>query len=185
METLFVLVLVSSVALWVQAVMRALRSVSPPAQRRVKQEAERPEEARQERERILKAKIESLRPAAREWVEGAWRSVEARDFQRQSGVEGAWRSEEARDFQRQSGFVYLVRNGDLYKIGITQNVQRRMTQLKPDKVLKTVRCSNFKEVERQLHARFKKVRIPQSEYFRLNNAQIQQVLSELAANEVY
>lgn len=116
------------------------------------------------------AQIESLRPAAREWVEDVWRSVEVRDC------------------QRQLGFVYFVRNSDIYKIGIAQNMRRRMRELNPDEFLDCVRCSNFKEVERQLHARFKNVRIPQSEYFRLNRAQIQQVhtlMRELAAYEVY
>ena len=64
-------------------------------------------------------------------------------------------------------FVYLIRNGDLCKIGITENLLRRMDQLKPDEVLNVVRCKNFREVEKDLHSLFKEVRLHQAEYFRL------------------
>ena len=73
------------------------------------------------------------------------------------------------------GFVYLIRNGDLCKIGITENLLRRMDQLKPDEVLNVVRCKNFRELEKDLHSLFKEVRIPQTEYFRLSNEQISKV----------
>ena len=70
------------------------------------------------------------------------------------------------------GFVYFIRNGDLCKIGITENLLRRMDQLKPDEVLNVVRCKNFRELEKDLHSLFKEVRIPQTEYFRLSEEQI-------------
>ncbi|MDC0260771.1 GIY-YIG nuclease family protein [Synechococcus sp. AH-551-N17] len=73
------------------------------------------------------------------------------------------------------GFVYFVRNGDLCKIGITENLLRRMDQLKPDEVLNVVRCSNYEELERTLHKRFRDVRLPQTEYFRLSDEQVQKV----------
>ena len=73
------------------------------------------------------------------------------------------------------GFVYFVRNGDLFKIGITENMLRRLSQLTPDELLNVVRCSNFRELERELHRRFKDVRLPQSEYFRLSDQQVQEV----------
>ena len=70
------------------------------------------------------------------------------------------------------GFVYFIRNGDLCKIGITENLLRRMDQLKPDEVLNIVRCKNFREIEKDLHSIFKDVRLPQTEYFRLSEEQI-------------
>ena len=179
METLFVLVLALSVALWGQAVMRALRSVSPPAQRRLKQEAERPKEARQERERILMAQIESLRPAAREW-----RFVEARDCQRNAvsdlGLDSkSARSHEPRPEQshpqaRARGYVYLVRSHALYKIGSNRDHDRHTTDFKAG-VICSVHCSNFQEIERKLHTRYKYVRLPQTEYFRLKPNQVQEI----------
>ena len=65
------------------------------------------------------------------------------------------------------GFVYFVRNGDLCKIGITGNLLRRLGELQPDEVLNVVRCKNFQEVERKLHLEFKEIRLPQTEYFRM------------------
>ena len=74
-----------------------------------------------------------------------------------------------------TGFVYFIRNGGLFKIGITENMLRRMGELAPDELLNVVRCSNFQEVERELHRRFKDVRLPQTEYFRLSDQQVQEV----------
>ncbi len=73
------------------------------------------------------------------------------------------------------GFVYFVRNKDLYKIGKTNNMLRRMKQLKADELLDSVRCSNYHQLERQVQAQFKAVRIPQTEYYRLNKEQVKKV----------
>ncbi len=70
------------------------------------------------------------------------------------------------------GWLYLIKNGDLYKIGITRKFKSRMVQLKPDKVLVKLYTNEFKQLERELHKRYKSVRIPQTEYFRLNRLQI-------------
>ena len=77
------------------------------------------------------------------------------------------------------GFVYLIRNDDIYKIGITDNLLRRFKQLKPNEVLNVVRCSNFESLEKDLHRKFKEFRIPGTEYFRLNKNQIEQVNIEM------
>ena len=73
------------------------------------------------------------------------------------------------------GFVYFIRNKDLYKIGKTNNMLRRMKQLEPDELLDSVRCSNYHLLESQVQAQFKAVRIPQTEYYRLNKEQIKKV----------
>tara|TARA_Y100001968_G_C19322664_1_gene700094 strand:+ start:48 stop:638 length:591 start_codon:yes stop_codon:yes gene_type:complete len=70
------------------------------------------------------------------------------------------------------GWVYLIRNKDLYKIGITRNLKQRIKQLNPDGVLATLQTSNFISLEKSLHKRYKDVRIPQTEYFRLTQAQL-------------
>ena len=72
----------------------------------------------------------------------------------------------------QHGFVYLIRNQELYKVGITTNLLKRMEQLKPDEALNVIRCINFRELERHIHRSFKECRIPQTEYFRLTPEQI-------------
>ena len=73
------------------------------------------------------------------------------------------------------GFVYLIRNQDIFKIGITENLLNRMAQLEPDEVIDVIKCSNFREIERDLHKDYKQCRIPQTEYFRLNENQLLEV----------
>ena len=97
--------------------------------------------------------------------------------QEQDAIDKARKEQEALAVpsEQSFGFVYFVRNGDLCKIGITENLLRRMDQLKPDEVLNVVRCSNYEELERTLHKRFRDVRLPQTEYFRLSDEQVQKV----------
>ena len=73
------------------------------------------------------------------------------------------------------GYVYLIRNQELVKIGITGNLLRRMSQLEPDEILNVVRCKNYRELEKDLHRLFTDERIPQTEYFRLSEEQINKV----------
>ena len=75
----------------------------------------------------------------------------------------------------QYGYVYFMRNGDLFKIGITLNLLRRISELKPDELLDVVSCRNYVELERQLHSEYRSLRLPQSEYFRLHDEHVQQV----------
>ena len=79
----------------------------------------------------------------------------------------------------EKGFVYFIRNEDIFKIGITDNLLRRFNQLKPDEVLNVVRCSNFESLEKELHKKFKEYRIPQTEYFRLSKNQMENVNIEM------
>ena len=74
-----------------------------------------------------------------------------------------------------SGWLYLIRNRDLYKIGITKNFENRMRQLKPDNVVAKFYTADFVKLERELHNRYKKLRIPQTEYFRLKNSHIKEI----------
>lgn len=72
-------------------------------------------------------------------------------------------------FHRSSavGFVYVIRNGGLIKIGRTNDVARRMRELKPDEILSVSETDDSAKLEKQLHAKFRSQRLPQSEYFRI------------------
>ncbi len=74
-----------------------------------------------------------------------------------------------------SGWLYLIRNRDLHKIGITKNFDKRMRQLKPDNVVAKLYTSDFVKLEKELHSRYKKFRIPQTEYFRLEDSHIKEI----------
>ena len=77
------------------------------------------------------------------------------------------------------GFVYLIRNEDIFKIGITENLLRRFKKLKPDEIINVVRCSNYESLEKALHKKFKDNRIPQTEYFRLDKHELELVNIEM------
>ncbi len=80
-----------------------------------------------------------------------------------------------------NGWLYLIRNRDLYKIGITKNFKNRMRQLKPDSVVAKLYSSDFLKLERELHNRYKKYRIPQTEYFRLNVNHVNEIKLRISA----
>jgi hypothetical protein len=77
------------------------------------------------------------------------------------------------------GYVYLIRNGDLHKIGRTDNLQRRMKQLKPDQVVAVLETDRSRDLELELHRKLKAFRIPQTEYFRLGEAELNLARVEL------
>ena len=79
-----------------------------------------------------------------------------------------------------SGWLYLIRNRDLYKIGITRNLESRMRQLKPDHIVAKLYSREFRQLERELHKKYKNVRIPQTEYFRLNNIQVREIKNKFS-----
>ena len=50
-----------------------------------------------------------------------------------------------------------------------------MYQFNPDELLDSVLCSNYKELDKEIHKQIKEFRIPQTEYFRLNKTHISQI----------
>ena len=79
-----------------------------------------------------------------------------------------------------TGWLYLIKNRDLYKIGITKNLKNRMRQLKPDCVVAKLHTNDFIKLERELHNRYKKYRIPQTEYFRLENSHLREIKQRIS-----
>lgn len=79
-----------------------------------------------------------------------------------------------------TSIVYLIRNGDLHKIGTTKNLIRRMKQLKPDEIISTLETTDYRAIEKELHRKYKDVRLPQSEYFRLSDTQVNECIQRLS-----
>ena len=73
------------------------------------------------------------------------------------------------------GHVYLIRNQDLYKIGHTENLERRIKQLQPCVLVQSLETDRSLNLERELHKQYEDVRLPQSEYFRLSEDQVEKV----------
>ena len=82
------------------------------------------------------------------------------------------------------GYVYVaghINSKGLTKIGITRHPKNRIDQLGGDDL--TVRammvCLNPEQTETDLHAKFKKQRVPQSEWFNLTEEHLQEVFHRL------
>jgi hypothetical protein len=73
------------------------------------------------------------------------------------------------------GFVYLIRNQDLYKIGRTDNLERRLQQLAPCSLVSAAETDRSRDLEHEMHIAFKHRRIPQTEYFRLSESEVIEV----------
>ncbi len=73
------------------------------------------------------------------------------------------------------GWLYIIRNKDIYKIGITRKFKNRMKKLKPDSIIVKFYTSDYIRLEKYLHNRYKQFRIPQTEYFRLKNSHLKEI----------
>lgn len=73
------------------------------------------------------------------------------------------------------GHVYLVKKWDLYKIGHTDNLENRLKQLKSPQVIQTLSTDRSLNLERELHKKYRSKRLPQSEWFRLNPKEVDEV----------
>ncbi|WP_320664256.1 GIY-YIG nuclease family protein [Prochlorococcus sp. MIT 1223] len=71
-----------------------------------------------------------------------------------------------------SGYVYLVRNADLYMIGRTNELEKKIKSLKPDEIIKTLKVDDPRYLQARLFRRYKSKRIPDTNYFRLTNDQL-------------
>lgn len=81
--------------------------------------------------------------------------------------------------------IYLIRHksSGLVKIGITENWQRRCSELEVEvkcEVLKVMFCELAHHHEKQMHIEFDDFRLPQSEWFHLNNDQTQSLIEKVS-----
>ena len=54
-----------------------------------------------------------------------------------------------------AGYVYLVRVGDLYRIGRTDNLDRKIRKLKPDELLTSIMTKEPETLEARLLRKYK------------------------------
>ena len=71
-----------------------------------------------------------------------------------------------------SGFVYLMKNGDLYKLGCTSNLEIEANKMRPGKVISSYKTKDPKSFEARLLRLYKKKRIPDTNYFRLSESEV-------------
>lgn len=83
-----------------------------------------------------------------------------------------------------SGYVYLKTHANargLHKIGLTRNPAAREAQLGGDEctVIARVKVQDPEKLERELHEKYEKKRLPQSEWFDLSEDQINEIVNTL------
>ena len=71
-----------------------------------------------------------------------------------------------------SGFVYLMKNGDLYKLGCTTNLKGEASKMKPGEIISSYKTNDPKSFEVRLLRLYKKKRIPDTNYFRLSESEV-------------
>ncbi len=71
-----------------------------------------------------------------------------------------------------SGFVYLMKNGDLYKLGCTSNLKSEANKMKPGEIISSFKTNDPKSFEVRLLRLYKKKRIPDTNYFRLSELEV-------------
>jgi len=71
-----------------------------------------------------------------------------------------------------SGFVYLMKNGDLYKLGCASNLKSEASKMKPGEIISSFKTNDPKSFEARLLRLYKKKRIPDTNYFRLSESEV-------------
>ena len=70
-----------------------------------------------------------------------------------------------------SSFVYLIRNGDLYVIGSSNNIDRTLASYSPGVLVASQKTDNPEALLKNLRRSYIDNRLPSSDYFRLSNSQ--------------
>tara|TARA_Y100001968_G_scaffold218123_1_gene200794 strand:- start:406 stop:966 length:561 start_codon:yes stop_codon:yes gene_type:complete len=71
-----------------------------------------------------------------------------------------------------SEFVYLMKNGDLYKLGRTRNLESEASKMKPGKIISSYETEDPISFQARLLRLYKKKRIPETYYFRLSDSEV-------------
>ncbi len=70
------------------------------------------------------------------------------------------------------GHVYLIKKNDLYLIGKTNNLQKKMKKISPNKIIATLETDHPLAFEARLLRRYRQARLPDSGYFDFSENQI-------------
>ena len=71
-----------------------------------------------------------------------------------------------------AGYVYLIRVGDLYRIGKADNLDKKIRKLKPDELITSIMTKEPDTLEARLLRKYKSQRIPETGYLKLTKRQI-------------
>ena len=66
-----------------------------------------------------------------------------------------------------------MKNGDLYKLGCTSDLESESSKMKPGKIICSFKTKDSKSFEARLLRLYKKKRIPDTNYFRLSESEVE------------
>ena len=78
-----------------------------------------------------------------------------------------------------ASYVYLIQNGDLFNIGITNNLERTRIELRPGELLAFSITEKPEPIIKNLRKIYTDNRLPGSDYYRLANSQVKECSSIL------
>jgi hypothetical protein len=85
------------------------------------------------------------------------------------------------------GYVYLIKMGEYYKIGISQNPKKRIKEftLLPQKleIILTAKVNDYARIEEELHEKYKAKRV-RGEWFGLDDLEVKEITDYLTSIQV-
>ena len=78
-----------------------------------------------------------------------------------------------------ASYVYLIKNGDLFNIGLTNNLERTRIDLRPGELVAFLITEKPEPLIKNLRKTYVDNRLPGSDYYRLANSQVRQCRSML------
>ncbi len=78
-----------------------------------------------------------------------------------------------------ASYVYLIRNGDLFNIGHTSNLERTRIDLRPGELIAFLITDKPEALIKTLRKTYADNRLPSSDYYRLANSQVKECRSLL------
>ena len=73
-----------------------------------------------------------------------------------------------------ASYVYLIKNGDLFNIGLTNNLERTRIDLRPGELIAFLITENPEPLINNLRKTYVDNRLPGSDYYRLANSQVRE-----------
>ena len=83
-----------------------------------------------------------------------------------------------------ASYVYLIRNGDLFNIGSTNNLERTRIDLRPGELIAFLITDKPEPLIKNLRKTYADNRLPCSDYYRLANSQVKECRSFLEGDGV-
>ena len=81
-----------------------------------------------------------------------------------------------------ASYVYLIRNGDLFNIGSTNNLERTRIDLRPGELIAFLITDKPEPLIKNLRKTYADNRLPCSDYYRLANSQVKECTSVLESD---